>query len=114
MAQKFNLLIDQGSTFKASLTVFDLLDNNFDLTPYAIKGQIRKYHKSEAVIATFTTTKVTPLSGIFTIELTDEQTATIPAGEYVYDIVIEDQTDVYRIIEGIVRVAPQVTRNPPV
>jgi hypothetical protein len=110
MAQKFNLLIDQGSSFKASLTVFDLQNDPFDITEFDITGQIRKKYGDADVVAEFTPVVANSVAGIFTISLTPEETDTIPSGEYVYDVQISDLTDVFRIVEGVVRVFPRVTR----
>lgn len=110
MAQKFNLIIDQGSTFKASITVFDLNNTNFDITPYSIRGQIREYYDSANSVVNFTTAKANAQLGIFTIELTANQTSVIESGDYVYDVEIDDTVNVFRIVEGYVKVTPEVTR----
>jgi DNA repair photolyase len=42
--------------------------------------------------------------------LTDEQTSNLVSGRYVYDVELDNGTDVSRILEGIITVTPQVTR----
>jgi len=112
MAQKFNLTIDAGSVFKASVTIYDLKNEPYDLEDYVIEGQIRKNYVTEDVVASFDTAKnIDPLSGNFEISIEANTTATINAGSYVYDVRIAKDDDVYRVLEGAVKVTPRVTRE---
>jgi hypothetical protein len=112
MAQKFNLTIDAGSVFKASVTIFDLKNKPYDLEDYTIDGQIRRNYVTENVVATFDTTKnIDPLTGNFEISIDANTTATINAGSYVYDVIITKDADIFRVLEGAVKVTPRVTRD---
>lgn len=108
MAQKLNLIIDQGTTF---ITTFNLNDDNgspINLVGYSGAAQIRKH---------YTSTNATPMSvslssgGLVTLSMTANTTGTITAGRYVYDVELTDPSgDVSRVVEGIVTVTPGVTR----
>jgi hypothetical protein len=48
------------------------------------------------------------------ISLTDEQTATLKPGRWLYDVVIEsDSGSRFRAIEGVITVNPSITRPTP-
>jgi thymidine phosphorylase len=109
MATKANLVIDQGSTFSV---VLDLTDENGDVIPlegYVATSQMRKWYTSLNPTATFTTS-VDAQKGEMTLSLTANQTSSIVAGRYVYDVEIDQNGVVSRIVEGIVTVTPQATR----
>ena len=109
MATKANLVIDQGSTFLVEL---DLKDENGDvlqLGGYTANSQMRKWYTSSSAAAVFAT-NVNTSNGTLTLSLTSEETSGLVAGRYVYDVEIQNNTSVTRILEGIVTVTPQVTR----
>lgn len=111
MAIYANLIIDQGSTFGAEISIEDSAHNLFNLEGYTATGQIRKTPSSTTVIATFSCAIPNPSSGIVYITLNDDQTAAIKAGRYMYDVVIQDSSgNKYRAIEGLVTVTPSITR----
>ena len=109
MATKANLVIDQGTTFTTDLTMTDEEGSPLNLTGYTANSQIRKWYTSSNATATFTTS-INGNSGIITLSLTANQTGTMTAGRYVYDVEINDGAIISRIVEGIVTVTPQVTR----
>lgn len=110
MAIVQNLIIDQGSTFGAKVTIYTELKAYFNLTGYVATAQIRKAPTSSTVTATFACAIIAPTSGEIILSLTDEQTAAMKPGRYMYDVVIENSGDKYRAVEGIVTVMPSVTR----
>lgn len=122
LAGKYDITINQGSSFFLPVTVKKLDGTVYDLTSYAGgRGQIRKYHRSVDAVISFTVTILTPkTAGQLTIALTPAQTATIPSGEiptddrstYCYDIEIYKTADseVLRILEGNAYISPEVTR----
>jgi len=109
MATKANLVIDQGATFSADLTMTDEYGNVLILNGYTANSQMRKWYTSTNATATFTTT-IDANAGLITLSLTANQTSSITSGRYVYDVEINDGASVSRIVEGIVTVTPQVTR----
>jgi hypothetical protein len=109
MATKSNLVIDQGSTFSADLTLTDENGDTLLLAGYTANSQMRKWYTSSNPSATFTTAVNAEL-GVITLSLTANQTSNLVAGRYVYDVEINDGAEISRIVEGIVTVTPQVTR----
>lgn len=114
MATKYNLVIDQGTTYSLDLNLKDA--NNANLAThsganalYTSRSQIRKHYLSTNATASFTTSLS---NGQLTISLTDTQTSNIEPGRYMYDIeLIDSSNSVTRIIEGIVTVTPEITRD---
>lgn len=113
MAAKANILIDQGADFSSTVSVTDANGEKIDLSLYTASGQIRKHYTSETAVD-ITVTFNSPLSdGIATLSLTNQQTAAMEAGRYVYDVelVTKSSNVVTRMVEGIATVTPQVTRG---
>ena len=109
MATKANLFIDQGTTYETVLTLTDEDGNVLDLTDATAASQIRKSYSSSPA-AEFTTS-INVSAGEITLTLTADQTGSIVAGRYVYDVELTDaENKITRIVEGIVTVNPQVTR----
>lgn len=109
MATVNNLVIDQGTTFSLTITVADSNGNPLDLTGYTLRAQLRKSYGSTSY-TNFTTASATPSDGELTISLTAAQTSGLRAGRYVYDIEIDNEGEVTRVLEGIITVTPEVTR----
>jgi len=108
MADKLNLLIDQGSTYSVNLEVKDANNALVNLTGYSGAGQIRKQYTSNSA----TSFSINVYSnGTVTAALSANQTANLVSGRYVYDIELTNAiSEVTRIVEGIITVTPQVTR----
>lgn len=109
MATKANLVIDQGSTYSVNLDLTDENGDVIDLSGYTANSQIRKWYTSSTPAATFTTS-INAASGELTLSLTAIQTSNLVAGRYVYDVEIDQNGVISRIVEGIVTVTPQVTK----
>lgn len=108
MSTKANLVIDQGTNFSVDL---DLTDDNGDvinLDGYSANSQLRKWYTSTN--STAFSTSINADSGQITLTLTANQTGSLTAGRYVYDVELNSAGVVSRIIEGIVTVTPQVTK----
>jgi hypothetical protein len=110
MATKANLVIDQGSTFSVDL---DLTDENGDilsLDGFTANSQLRKWYTASN--STAFSTSVNAASGQVTLTLTANQTGSLTAGRYVYDVELTETSTnaISRVVEGIVTVTPQVTR----
>lgn len=109
MATKANLIIDQGSTYSTTINITDDDDAPIDLTGYTGAAQIRKHFTSTA--NTPFTVAVGALEGAVVLSLTANQTSSLVAGRYVYDVELTSASGVIsRVVEGIVTVTPQVTR----
>jgi hypothetical protein len=110
MAAQKPIFIDQGTTFYTEVQVSDLDSGAlFDLTNFLARGSLRKHYASSNSVS-FTCTVNNEIGTIF-LTLTANQTSLIKSGRYVYDVEIYDANNtVYRIVEGLVTVTPEVTK----
>ncbi len=110
MAEFVELQIEAGATFTTQITVNDANGDTKDLTDYTVRSQLRKSYYS-STSTEFIIEIVDALSGEIEMSLPANTTANIRAGRYVYDVEIEDSSNVVtRIFEGIIIVLPNVTR----
>jgi len=108
MAAKVNIVIDQGATFNTTYTIHNAYDEPIDFTGYTANSQIRKTFSSSNA---YTFDVALSNSGLVTLSMSAATTGTIVAGRYVYDVEVQDLSNIRsRIVEGIVTVTPQVTR----
>ena len=107
MAYKVNLVIDGKTDFQH---IFELNDENNDdyiTNGYTANGAIKKSYSSLNYIAVFQTELS---NGNLIIKLSNEQTANITPGRYLYDVIIKDSSNVIsRVVEGMVTVTPGIT-----
>ena len=112
MASILNQVIDQGTTFSKSITVYQTDGATIqDLSAYTPTSQLRKSYTSTS-FTTINATKSSPhTSGVIVMSLTAVQTAGLKSGRYVYDLQITaaDLT-VTRVIEGVITLRPEVTK----
>ena len=119
----YNFNIEQGTTFKTSITLQDSEGSPRDLTDYNARGQIRESADSITTVAIFTCTIPTPIDGTIQISLKPTDTSEIDLHgksyssiiKYVYDIEIyktisETEEEVYRVLNGFVFISPEVTK----
>jgi hypothetical protein len=107
MATKHHFPIDQGTTFEMDINLNDENGDELDTTGWSARGKFRKHFTSSNSVS-FTTAIA---NGSLTLTLTAAQTANVVAGRYVYDIeLVDDSSQVYRILEGIVTIRPEATR----
>lgn len=108
MANKVNIVIDQGTTFNTTYIIHDNLDEPINFTSYSANSQMRKSYSSSNSFA-FSVSMTS--NGQVSLSMNAATTSNITAGRYVYDVEVEDASGVRsRIVEGIVTVTPQVTR----
>lgn len=113
MAKKINLKIDQAATFSRQITAKTDAGVTIDLTGYTVESTVKKTFAS-FIGYEFTTTVDDAATGLFTISLTPEEAAGIPAGRYVYDIrIVDGSGNATRIVEGLITVSPAVTAANP-
>lgn len=108
MATKANLVIDQGATFSADLSLTDDNGDVMNLNGYTANSQMRKWYTSSN--STSFVTAINVATGTITLSLTANQTANLVAGRYVYDVEVTESGVVSRVVEGIVTVTPNATR----
>ena len=110
MAIAQNIIIDQDSDYSQEFTAKTDAGVVINLTGSSIDAQVRKSFAASTATA-FTPTTVTATSGIFSLALTDVQTALLDRGRHVYDVRVTDSTStITRIQEGVATVSPSVTR----
>lgn len=109
MAIKANLVVDQGSTFSATIDVANASGAVFNLTGYTVAAQMRKNYTSNTAV-TFGATHG-GVQGNITLTLNYTATAAIEPGRYLYDVEITSPGGaITRVVEGIVTVTPGMTR----
>lgn len=110
MATKANLVIDQGTTFSVELDLSDENGDILNLNGYSANAQMRKWYTSSNSLAFSTSININ--TGQVTLSLTANQTGSLTAGRYVYDVELTENSSnsISRVVEGIVTVTPQVTR----
>jgi hypothetical protein len=108
MANKVNIVIDQGTTFNTTYIIHDNLDEPINFTSYSANSQMRKsYSSSNSFVFSVSLSS----NGGVSLSMNAATTSNITAGRYVYDVEVEDVSGIRsRIVEGIVTVTPQVTR----
>lgn len=105
-----NLYLEQGTTFSSTITIDDVYGDIYDLAGVTPYSAIRKSYYSANTTAVFDAS-INIEHGTITLDLDAETTANIPAGRYVYDTIIRDiNNTTTRVLEGIITVAPSVTR----
>jgi hypothetical protein len=111
MASIYNLAVDQGTTFLATIQVNDTTGSARDLSGYNGRSQLRRSYFSTSNVE-FTVSITSPADGEVKISLTSAQTANLRYGRYVYDVELVETAsgNVERILEGIVTVYPEVTK----
>lgn len=109
MAIKANLVVDQGTSFNATIDLTDASDATYNLTGYTVAAQMRKNYTSSA--ATTFISSHNDVDGQITLALSATTTSTIEPGRYLYDVEITSAAgSVTRVVEGIVTVTPGMTR----
>jgi hypothetical protein len=121
-AGRLDIIIEQGSTFTRLITIQNSDLTPFDLSSWSARGQVRRRHRSDAIVASFTfVIDPDPTTGQLTITMDAATTGAISAGEtvndessrYVWDFEIENSTtfEVRRILEGDALISQEVTRT---
>jgi hypothetical protein len=110
LAAYSEIVIEQNATFITKVNVEDVYNNPVNLTGYTAASQMRKSYYSSSFYTI--QTEVTGTSnGEITLTMSAANTANLPIGRMVYDLIIDDgNSNVTRVVEGIVTVLPSVTR----
>ena len=110
MATISNLYVDAGTTYNNTITVYASNGAPLNLTNYTVASQMRKSYSSSTAY-TFTASITDANNGKIRLQLTENESAAIPAGRWLYDVEIRSQSGtVTRVVEGIVTVNPQITQ----
>jgi hypothetical protein len=108
MASKVNIIIDQGATINLQFKVNDSNGAAQNLSSYSVRSMFRKDYESSNSYS-FTCNCFS--NGVVTLSMTAAESANVISGRYVYDVeLVAGDDSVRRIMEGILTVAPEVTR----
>lgn len=114
MATKKNFKIQQGSIFLKLFTFkHKVTELPYDLSGYAARGKIKEDYDSNTIIDITLEVQDPPTDGKLLAKILPEDTASIEAGSYIYDIELYHLIDtdyVIRVVEGKVTVSPEVTK----
>lgn len=109
-----DIVLHRGATFSETMVVVNASGSIVDLSGSTAVMQVRKSHESDDVLLELTTpTEITLAgSGALTLTASAVDTADMPAGLWVYDVLVtKTATGVKtRVVEGSIRVTPGVTR----
>lgn len=117
-AQKLNIQIDKGATFKSAL-IWKIGDPSVakDLTGYTGRMQLRESIESTTVLHSMTTENggisIDGPTGTIQLFISDTDTTAFDFDEAVYDLELidtGDTGDVRRLVEGDVELFDEVTR----
>ena len=104
---------EQGATFSFVWSWEDSEGVKVDLSTFAgIRMQVRKNYGGTLIVELTTANgRITIDSNEdVTLQLTATETTTLPPGNYVYDLEVENvDGTVYRLIEGQFKITPEVT-----
>lgn len=110
-AGKHNITIEQGTTFLLTITLQDGTGVPIDITGCVVAGMVRLRYGADQPLATFTCTLVNPAQGVFTVGLTDAQTAALDFERGVYDIEIAYPSGTKsRLMQGNVILSKEATK----
>tara|TARA_R100001460_G_scaffold15010_1_gene33440 strand:+ start:385 stop:723 length:339 start_codon:yes stop_codon:yes gene_type:complete len=110
-AGKYDIVIDQGSDFAIEVQI-QQDSANVNLSTHSARAQLRPTPTSSTKTADFTCTVVNASQGKIKMSLNNTTTASIANGKYYYDLelVNTSASSVTRLLEGVARVTPEVTR----
>lgn len=115
-AAKKAFVIEQYATFARRLVWKDSRGRPVNLTGCVVRMQVRDNVASNTILLEMTSQNgrilVTPLTGTIDIQLPANDTNALTWTTAVYDIKVEFPNGIeYRILEGVIRVSPGVTRD---
>jgi hypothetical protein len=110
-----HFIIEQGATFKHTLTLKDSSDALINLTGYSAEMDLRKNQDDSNEVATLTVAnnRITlgGSAGTIVLEISASDTSALLVGDGVYDIDLTDSNGkVDRILEGTYSVRGNVSR----
>jgi hypothetical protein len=110
LAAYSEITIEQYASFSSTINVEDTAGDAINLYGYSASSQLRKSFYSTTA-TNFTVSVTGTANGEVTISMTSANTANLTPGRYMYDVIITSpQSVTTRVVEGIVVVAPGVTR----
>lgn len=112
MASQVELFCDQGSDFSFTIDVKNDDGTPMNVAGYSFSSSIRKSYYSSSATANLTITVTNSSNGNVVLRMNSATTSNIKAGRYLYDVrMVDTESVVTRVIEGIITVYPQVTKS---
>tara|TARA_Y100001951_G_scaffold2644_1_gene1813 strand:- start:568 stop:906 length:339 start_codon:yes stop_codon:yes gene_type:complete len=110
-AGTYDIVIDQGSDFSVEVAIAQDGDAVV-LGNHSVRAQLRPSPTSSTKTADFSCTITNSTLGKLTMQLSNSTTAAIAAGKYYYDLELVNTSTsiVTRLLQGVARVTPEVTR----
>lgn len=109
----FNLIegsaIEQGSDFSFSLVYKDVDGNPIDLTGAVITADIKEDWNSTAVASFTISTNEPATDGVITLSIPADDTSSVSPNRYKYDVRVEMDGNVSRIIKGVCDIVESIT-----
>ena len=111
-----HFVIEQGATFSKVLTLKDSAGTVINLTGYAsAEMDLRENPEASTAVATLTTgnsrVALGGSAGTVTLTISASDTASLTAGDGVYDLEITDgNSNIYRLMEGTYSIRRNVSR----
>lgn len=110
----YDILCEQGATFRKTFTWLDENEQPINLTGCSARMQVRPTHNSTTFwlnLVSPTAITITPLTGQITVVVSATTTAALPVKRGVYDLeVVMSTGEVIRLVQGSFTVSPEVTR----
>ncbi len=110
-AGTYDIVIDQGSDFSIQVAISE--DGSATaIQTHSARAQLRPSPTSSTKTADFTCTIVDAAGGKINMQLSNSTTAAIASGKYYYDLELVNTNNgtVTRLLQGVARVTPEVTR----
>ncbi len=107
----FDYYIIQGATLQSNIVARDVNQNLINLSGYSAAGRIKNRYSSTGILLDLQPT-ISPefTGGLILINISSTGTATLPFGQFVYDINISNSIDNnIPLMQGKVFVSPNVS-----
>jgi len=110
-AGTYDIVIDQGSDFAIQIAISEG-GVATTIQTHSARAQLRPSPTSSTKTADFTCTITDASNGKIKMSLSNSTTASIASGKYYYDLelVNTQNSTVTRLLQGVARVTPEVTR----
>lgn len=114
-AGTLKLVIDQGATYKNTLTWLDSTSSPVDLTGYSAQMQIKASEKSSAALIELTDVNgriiLGTTGGTIVLSLTPAETAALTFSKASYDLFLTDSSGAAtRLVQGAVQLNKSITK----
>ena len=108
----YNISITQGENYDLVAGITNASGQAVNISGYNLRGQVRYSYGSTGILLNLEPEIVSSVSGIFQINLTPSETASLPTTVAVYDIEKYSENDVVvnKILNGTFTINPEVTR----